>query len=294
VAELTDEMLMAYADGALTALARARVESALRADLEARGRLEAFRTTGRQLSKLYDKPMTEPTPAHLRDFVLNFPIERSAAVREPSVATAKKQARTFTRDILGSLRKASFKPTQVAGSVSAWLADRISPPARWQLGAASAAMIAISASVGWLAHDNAEPSMFVSFEDGRVYASGPLYRVLEDTPSGVETRIAGSRASDAVTMRTNLTFKNKQDSWCREYEMSAQRSGRHVGVGCREANGKWALEMNVPKGGVRKEAATQPVAKDSTPALDAFEDGIIVGDVLGRDGEAVAIANGWK
>jgi anti-sigma factor RsiW len=289
VADLTDEMLMAYADGALTTLAQARVEAALRADLEARGRLEAFRATGRQLSKLYDKPMNEPVPAHLRDFVLNFPIERPAAVREPSAAAAKKRAWA-----LGAFRKLPLKPTHIAKGVSAWLAGRISPPARWHLGAASAAMIAISASVGWLAHDNAEPSIFVSFEDGRVYASGPLHRVLEETPSGVETRIAGSRVSDAVTMRTNLTFKSKQDSWCREYEMSAQRSGRHVGVGCRDANGKWALAMNVPKDGVRKEGATQPVGKGNPPELDAFEDGITMGDVLGREREAAAMAAGWK
>ena len=75
VAKVTDEMLMAYADGALALLLRGpRWKLSCRTDPEARRRVEIFRATGAPLSKLYGQPMSEPVPAHLRDFVLNYPL----------------------------------------------------------------------------------------------------------------------------------------------------------------------------------------------------------------------------
>ena len=307
MARLTDETLMAYADGALNALARAKVEAVLQIDMEARRRLEAFRATGHRLSTLYGKPMAEPVPAYLRDFVLNFPVEERAAFPEAPAAAAKPHTRKLVErlsalslkakrgapDIVGSLRRLSLKAKPVAEGVSAWLADRVSPAARWQLGAVSAATIAVSLGLGWLAHDNVQPSILVSFEDGRVYASGTLHRVLEETPSTEETRIAGLRASDAVTMRANLTFKTKQGAWCREYEISAEHSGKYAGLGCREADGRWALEVNVPAGSIKRQQL-HPTPAAHTVELDAFVTSVMSGDALGREKEAAAIAGGWK
>lgn len=288
MARLTDEMLMAYADGALTAPIRAKVETALQTDLEARRRLEAFRATGHRLSTLYGKPMAEPVPASLRDFVLNFPIEQKAARPEIQAAAAKPSA----PKLVERLRALPLTAKPVAEAVSAWLADRVSPPMRWQLGAASAAMIAVSLGAGWLAHDTVEPSVLVSFEDGRVYASGPLQRVLEQTPSTEQTRIAGVRASDAVTMRAILTFKTEQGAWCREYEIKAEHGGTYAGLGCREADGKWALEVNVPAGGGEKLKLYH--AAGHSVQLDTFVTSVMSGDALGGDKEAAAIASGWK
>ena len=77
MAEVTDELLMAYADAddALSPLQRAKVEAFLQAHPSARRRIEIFRATGAPLSRLYGRPMAEPVPAHLKDFVLNYPLE---------------------------------------------------------------------------------------------------------------------------------------------------------------------------------------------------------------------------
>jgi hypothetical protein len=309
VAQLTDEMLMAYADGALNALMRAKVETALKSDLEARRRLEAFSATGHRLSTLYGKPMAEPVPAYLRDFVLGFPVEtRKAALAGTPAAVAKSnapklaehlrrlslRAKRSAAETVEPLRKLSLKVKPGAEAVSAWLADRVSPPARWQLGAASAAMVAVSLSVGWLAHDNVQPSVLVSFEDGRVYASGALHRVLEESPSREQTRISGVRASDAVTMRANVTFKTKQGAWCREYEILAAQSGNYAGLGCRDASGKWALEVNVPTGSAKKQSAQAKPATGRYVELESFVSSIMSEDALGREKEAAVIAGGWK
>ncbi len=294
MARIPDELLMLYADGALSAQGRAEVEAALPGDADARSRLEIFRATGRRLSKLYGKPMDEPVPDHLRNFVLNFPLGEKAP---PQAANAGARTRSWAR-LANSLDKLALKAKPVVDSAAAWLEVRTAPVARWQLGAAAAALVAVSASAGWLVHRDAEPSGLVSFEDGRVFASGALHHVLEDLPSEQEMRVAGARASDAVAMRANLTFKSKQGSWCREYEIRAERSGRYAGLGCRDADGKWAMEIHVPKGGVRKEqpapAGDKKSGTDRTAELDAVVDRIQGEDALGRDEEGAAIANHWK
>jgi hypothetical protein len=302
VVQLTDEMLMAYADGALKAPTRAKVEAVLQIDPEARRRLKAFRATGHQLSKLYGKPMAEPVPASLRDFVLNFPLEQnktpaaSAKRVAPQVVEFLRRlplkAKGGAAQIGGRAGGLALKVKPAADAVSAWLADRVSPPARWQLGLASAATIAVSLGVGWLAHDGAQPNILVSFEDGRVYASGALQRVLEESPSSDLKKIAGASASDTVRMRPILTFKTEQGAWCREYEIKSEHNGTYAGLGCRQADGKWALEVNVPTGAGEKQKFYH--AASHSVQLDAFVTSVMSGDVLGREKEAAAIASGWK
>ncbi len=302
MAKLPDEVLMRYADGALSAQWREEVEAALQTDADARLRLEAFRATGRRLSTLYGKPMDEPVPERLKDFVLNFPLGEEG----PPQAEVQAKAKRFGTTLADTLNKLALKAQPVMDGAAAWLEVRTHPLARWQLAAASAALITLSASAGWLVHGDAEPAGLVSFEDGRVYASGAFQRVLEELPSNQDVNIAGARASDAVTMRANLTFKSKEGSWCRAYEILAKRTGRHVGLGCREPNGKWVMEVHVPKGGVRKEqqptvpAGTgqqlpdKQLGKDRTAELDAVLDRVQGDDALGREAEDAVIAGHWK
>ncbi len=94
---------------------------------------------------------------------------------------------------------------------------------RWQLAAASAALLALGVGAGALFNGGGAPGDLVAFHDGHIYASGALGDVLERELSGHEARISGVRG-EAVTMRASLTFKNKQHTYCREYEIA--NSGR--------------------------------------------------------------------
>ncbi len=281
MAKVTDEMLMAYADGALSALARAKIEAALQSDPDVCRRLEVFRETGAPLSKLYARPMLEPVPERLRNFVLHYPLAAE------SVAAAQ------TRK--GSSSKWVEKLGGVVQSAAAWFADSVAP-ARWQLGAVSAGLVAVSLTTGWLIHDNAAPSVLVAFEGSRVFATGALERVLETSASGKETRIGGI-ANDSVTMRTTVTFKNYNNSWCREFEIVTSQGEKSAGLGCREDNGKWALQVSVPAESVKPEGAnpTAPaVGGKGARELDAVVDRVMQSDALGREGEAAVLASGWK
>lgn len=279
MAKVTDEMLMAYADGALSPLARAKVEAFLQAHPEAGGSVEIFRATGAPLSTLYERPMAEPVPAHLRDFVLNFRLDA-----ETSKAQSQKERLAKWLDGLEDGTR------RFTANLAQWLET---PAGRWQLATASAVCVAIGLGVGVFLHSDSGSNDLVAFHDGHIYANGPLGDVLEKELSGREIRIAGVRGGEAVTMRASLTFKSKQNTYCREYEVVSTTDGGFVGLGCRGSDGKWALEVHLPANTSAKRGVKTAAAADNA-ALDAIVDRMIDGDAFGNAQEAAAISSGWK
>ena len=278
MAEVTDEMLMAYADGALSALARTKVETFLEGTPEARRRVEIFRATGAPLSKLYGKPMTEPVPAHLKDFVLNYRAEAKAAEARPSKAGWLQR--------IG--RKAPFFTKPAGGG--GWFDSSVFA-AHWQIAAASAVSLAVGMVIGAAFDGGSGSNELAAFSDGRLYASGALRDVLEKELSGRETRIGGV-GSEAVTMRASLTFKAKKNCYCREYEIAKPGNEAVVGLGCRDRDGKWTLEAQLPTTNAAAKGSIKAAAANT--ALDSIVDDMIDGDALGGKQESAVIANGWK
>lgn len=276
MAKVTDEMLMAYADGALSALGRAKVEAFLQANPEARRRVEVFRATGAPIAKLYEKPMAEPVPAYLKDFVLNYPAD--AALPKAQLSWVGLFQRLVSR-------------ARILTSIAQWF-ERPAQPMRWQLAAASAALLALGVGAGAFLYSGGSSSDLVAFHDGHIYASGALRNVLEEEPSGRDARIGGIRG-DAVTMRANLTFKSEQQTFCREYEIATPGARGFVGLGCRDSDGKWALEVHIPSGGSAT-GGVKPAGGSDNDALDEIVNHMIDGDAFGNEQEAAAIKSGWK
>ncbi len=283
MAKVPVEMLMAYADGALAPSARAKVEAVLKSDHEARSLVEAFRATGAPLSNLYSQPMLEPVPEKLRDFVLNYSAEPPVS----KVQLFKKRLAEWAGGLQSGGRN-------FATDVAEWAATPAPQTARWQLAAASAAILAAGTTAGLLMHGGGQSSSsdLVAFSGGHIYASGVLRDVLERQPSGRETRIAGV-AGDAVTMRATLTFKTKQQTYCREYEIETPGERNFGGLGCRDGDGKWALEVHMPAKGAAK-GGIQTAGGGDNPAIDALVDRTIDGDVFSPDQELVVMGGGWK
>ena len=69
MAKVSDEMLMAYADGELALTERSEVETAIVSNPDLRSRLSVFERTKNELSGLYDEPMKRPVPDRLVDAV---------------------------------------------------------------------------------------------------------------------------------------------------------------------------------------------------------------------------------
>jgi surface antigen len=269
VAALTDEILMAYADGALDRDMRARVEALLHQDAESRRRVEIFRATGASLAGLFDKAMYEPIPSHLVDFVLE---DRGA---RPSRAKANR-----LKDFIG-----------------AWVQRLIPRPQglSWQLAAASAAALALLAGAGWMLRgtfaDDAGGSDLTAMKRGQIFAAGAIRQILDSAPSGREARISGSAQKSAV-MRVSLSFKNKDGQYCREYELAATGGGQFTGVACRLPGGSWRVLGHFPQAAARPGVQIVPAGNET--ALEPIVNSIIAGDALGKAEEEAAIANGWK
>jgi hypothetical protein len=77
--KITDEDLMAYADGELPPLDAKRIEAAMAEDGDLAARVARFRDVRRALKKAYDSVVSEPVPEHLRallgDVAANEPEE---------------------------------------------------------------------------------------------------------------------------------------------------------------------------------------------------------------------------
>ncbi len=274
-----DEILMAYADGALNDETRARVETVLQRDPESLRRVEIFRATGTPLSQLFRKPMLEPVPSHLTEFVLNYGKEGAAP------AKAKRAGPSLAR----------LMPQADWRKLKRWVAlENLTRPVIWQLAAASAAALVIGAGAGWMLHGGSSDDSvgLAAFTKGQVFATGALQQVLETVPSGQEARIDGKRR-DGTVMRASLTFKSKGGNFCREYEVAEAHAGKFAGLACREADGKWALKVHVAEASAR--FGPNAIPADSTrEALDKIVDGMMEGIALGKGEEEAVMSKGWK
>jgi hypothetical protein len=161
---ITDEDLMAYADGELPPAEAKRIESAMAEDTALAARVARFRRVRRALRTAYDSVVSEPIPEHLRallgDVAAHEPDDTPAAVVDLAVAREQR-------------------------------AVRFGPPA-W---AAMAASLIVGVLVG---RTLLSPSDEIFTRDG-LYASAGLARAL-DTQLASEAQDGATRIG--VTFRT--------------------------------------------------------------------------------------------
>jgi len=272
VALLTDETLMAYADGELDAAGRGRVEAVLARDPESRARLEIFTATGAPLAALYGKPMAEPVPPHLVALVLGRKEPRQSPAR--NAAHAGRQSASFM-DALGVL--------------FAW--------PQWSMVFAFAALVlTLGAGAGWYLH-RASDSMhgLVMLERGQIFALGPLQQALESAPSGASITLSAAKGADtALTMRAALTFKNRLNAYCRQYDVTTPE-GPYAGIACRNNDGQWRLEIHMAAAPRSKTGnRTTPAGASGVSDVEAAVTAVIEGDALGRTDEEALIRNRWR
>jgi hypothetical protein len=79
----SEEMLNAYADGALDVASRAEVEARLAVDPEARALLEKLRRADGLAAEAFAAPLHEPPPQALVDAITQAPARGTAGIRDP-------------------------------------------------------------------------------------------------------------------------------------------------------------------------------------------------------------------
>lgn len=152
-----DDVIMAYADGALEPDRRSAVRDALAISPASMQTFESFLFTRGPLTRPFDAVLSAPIPDRLLQAVLGPPARRTPLRRQPT------------------------------GSLLDWIANAIRTPAF------AIPAVLIGAGAGWLAHD-ALRSDLVSLDSRGLVASASLQRALEQAPGGKSAGIAGGFA----------------------------------------------------------------------------------------------------
>ncbi len=187
---VSDEDLMAYADGELGDAEASRIGRAIDNDPALAARLKVFRLTGRALAPQFDALDLGETPASMLDAIRNTPVRT-----RPTLASR-------LQGVLDGLR---FGPTP------------------WPALASLAAGLLIGAGVAQLAgHGGA---MFTVQPDGTIVASGRLGKILESSPSAAvgTSDIVATSSFESVDDRycrlyqaprqTGLACRNPAGDW---------------------------------------------------------------------------------
>jgi len=100
---ISDEKLMAYADGELDAIERTEVEAALASDETLRAKLEAHRALSARFASAFDGALDEPVPARLLAAAQPQRVVDFAARREPKAKWGYREWGAMAASLAGGL-----------------------------------------------------------------------------------------------------------------------------------------------------------------------------------------------
>jgi anti-sigma factor RsiW len=205
MADLTDETIGAYVDGALDPASAAKVEAAAASDSAVASRLAAQRRAKAEAKAALAPLLHEPVPGALRERVSQM-ARGARPSREPAVLPP--------------------------------VAKRARPVAGWA-GMALAASVALVAGLGGgLLVDD----LWTASEPGVVTAQldqADLPASLRTVPSGEERVLEGGDRFRAIA-----SFRLEDGTLCREFEVGYPDASSLVAVACRE-DGRWAMTFTV-------------------------------------------------
>ena len=256
--KISDETLMAYADGELDPAASQEVESVMREDPQVQGRVAQHLALRRRVQAAYAGELTEQVPERLF----------AAAKGGVHLPEAKVVSLSGARD--------------GACAVAERNASSVRRP-QWRVAAAIAASILMGAGLGYVMWGRSLSPLALS-AGGAVVAHGQLARALSE-------RLAADQSRGAV-VQIGVSFLAKSGEYCRTFALSGAVSPS--GLACRH-DGEWQIQVlsQVPGAG-KPEASEYRTAGSalSAPILKAVE-AEISGEPLDQAGESEARRRGW-
>lgn len=230
MAAVTDETLMAYADGALPADEARTVAALLAADPAIAARVEMFRRSRQRTRDALAPLAAEPVPDALTARIL------AAA----SAATSTSPAPAARAGAAGAGEEAGG----VAGNVLPFRSRTRLAPLSW--GAALAASLALVVGLG-AGYTIGERGSAVPGEaaDGLLPAplgnpalASALSAALSTVPAGTETALGSDR------FRAIASFRTDGGALCREFEVDSLDTARVTAVACRPGE-RWQVTFSV-------------------------------------------------
>ena len=267
---IDDELLMAYADGALSPEDAEVVEKAMRSDPAVADKVAAYRRDRELLAEAYAAPMREAPPPHLLDAV-DAGLERLG-------------------DGAGDGER--------GGSVVPFRSRR-APRAPggfdWRLPLAASVALIIGAVAGRQLPGlpNSVDHALVRADAAAIDPGNPLFVALETTPGGQPYPLAQADREGGDVIVPVLTFRSHDGRFCREFEINSQ-TAVSVGIACREPD-YWKMEILLAAEDRPADSTTYQAASGySEEALSVIVDKLMAEDPLGMEAEADLIGRGWR
>ncbi|HEU0159731.1 MAG TPA: hypothetical protein VFR00_10475 [Hyphomicrobiaceae bacterium] len=275
---VSDEVLMAFADGALDPAERDAVEALLQRHPECRQKVEKFRTTLSPLQNLFRETIRIDHLGPLID-----------QIRRADLAAGQTSPRTAEVRQLPQAR-----PTR---------APRHPWHQHYPMALAASLALLIGAALGSLLQPRATSSVptagFIGGSDGQLTAQGPLQELLEHTARGIPVR-AELAAGGTWELETAFTFRRSGDQQpCRRYELRSTAQEHFAGFACRGKDGQWAVQAHLKlqampaNPGPGYAPASGPNVDAANAALEAAIRVASGGKVYPDAEEKAAIVAGW-
>ena len=251
---ISDETLMAYADGELDPAARAAVEAVMRENPDVERRVAQHRALRERIRAAYAPELSMPIPDQLMSTM-------TAAWSEPGANVIDLQAARNR-----GARKSILVPARSA----------------WRSLASLAASVLVGVGIGYFVFQQTQ-SPFMRRMDGGFAARGDLAHALS-------TQLVAEQAPGSA-VSIGLSFLAKSGDYCRTFVLSGTVAPS--GIACRHGQ-EWQIESLVqepaaPAGTSEYRTAASPVA---AAILKSVEDQI-VGEPLDRASEELARKSGW-
>jgi hypothetical protein len=251
---ISDETLMAYADGELDAAERAAVESAIRADPQIEKRVAQHRELRQRVHSAYSAELSEPVPERL------LTAARGAAGIPGSNVVSLDEARTATQR-----------------------ASRARPPRpQWRTAGAIAASVIVGVSLGFIMWGRTE-SPLMRGAGGALVARGQLARALSEQLAAEQTRTSA--------VQIGLSFLGKSGEYCRTFALSGAVSPS--GLACRHGE-EWRVQvLSQGPDNAAGDSEYRTAGSAISPSLLKVVEGQIAGEPLDQAGERAARQQNW-
>jgi hypothetical protein len=254
---VSDETLMAYADGEVDAATRAIIEAAMRDDPEIRRRVEEHRALRETMQGAFSEVLQEPVPQRLID-----------AARGHNAARGHDAARAGNVVDLASARKAA--------------ADAPGRRPSWQP-IAMAASVLLGVALGYLGWHGSNTWVKTNSR-GELVAGAGLAEALSN-------QLSEDRSPDLVAI-TGLSFRAKTGDYCRTFSLSGSHASS--GLACHEGVG-WTIKVLAQSPTAASNSSNfRRAASADPPAVRAAVEESIDGEPLDRAGEIAARQGNWS
>lgn len=265
MADLSDEVLMAYADGLLSPAERVSVEASIREHPHYQRKVEQFRATRGPVRQAFDAELDRGRLAAL-----------AARIRQAPASSPRRRA---DLGIVHARSLASF--------------------ASWPTALAASLALFVGGGLGWLMHRPADREQtaladLVTFGDGSLRAEGALAELLETAGSGSTQRVRDAHGR-AWQLKAISSFRSMADGPCRQYELTDDVAARSAGYACRNTHAQWLIQaharLDTP---ANAKDQFSPAGDGNGGPLDAAIRAHMKGDVLQASEERRWIQSHWS